>query len=312
MYGGKVEILYEPILAYSRDKSTINISKAVNMAGKADIIIAFVGEEAILSGEAHCLANINLQGAQSEMISELAKMGKPLVTVVLAGRPLIIGKEVDASEAVLYSFHPGTMGGPALADLLFGKVIPSGKLPVTFPKEIGQIPMYYNHNNTGRPANGREKDISTIPVGAEQTSLGNTSFYIDAGKDPLFPFGYGLSYSTFEYKNLKSDRSIYKKDEIISVTFDLSNTGKYDATEVVQLYFQDIAASVARPVKELADFKRIALKAGETKTITMTLPVSNLSFWNYNMKKIVEPGKFNLWIGGSSTSGLATQFDVTD
>ena len=175
----------------------------MELAREADLILAFVGEEAILSGEAHCLANLNLQGAQSGLLHRLSETGKPLVTVVMAGRPLTIGREVNISDALLYAFHPGTMGGPALANLLFGKVVPSGKLPVTFPKEAGQIPIYYNHTSTGRPASGSEKNIFTIPVGAEQTSLGNTSFYLDAGKDPLFPFGYGLSYTTFAYSNLQ-------------------------------------------------------------------------------------------------------------
>ena len=163
----------------------------------------------------------------------------------------------DSSDALLYAFHPGTMGGPALANLLFGKVVPSGKLPVTFPKETGQIPIYYNHTSTGRPASGSEKNIFTIPVGAEQTSLGNTSFYLDAGKDPLFPFGYGLSYTTFAYSNLQLSSTQYTRNEVIIITFDLTNTGRTDGTEIAQLYFRDLAASVTRPVKELAAFERI-------------------------------------------------------
>lgn len=151
MYGDQVNILYEPTLAYSRDKQTAGISKAVAIANRADVVIAFVGEESILSGEAHSLADINLQGAQSELIAALAKTGKPLVTVVMAGRPLTIGREIEASAAVLYSFHPGTMGGPAIADLLFGKSVPSGKTPVTFPNMVGQVPIYYAQHNTGRP-----------------------------------------------------------------------------------------------------------------------------------------------------------------
>lgn len=312
MYGNNIEILYEPVLAYSRDKSTTHLGKAIDLAQKTDVILAFVGEEAILSGEAHCLTNLNLQGAQSEMIAELAKTGKPLVTIVMAGRPLTIGNEVKASDAMLYSFHPGTMGGPALVNLLFGDAIPSGKLPVTFPNNVGQIPMYYYHNATSRPANGTEKTIDQIPVEASQTALGNTSYHLDAPRLPLFPFGYGLSYSTFEYSNLNLSANKVKKDGTITVTFDLANTGKYDATEVAQLYFHDIAASVTRPVKELVDFRRITLKAGEKKTISMDLPIQKLAFWNYEMKKVVEPGMFDLWIGSSSADGLKTQFEVID
>ena len=310
--GSDVTILYEPALAYSRDTATHRINEAVKLAQTADAIIAFVGEESILSGEAHCLANLNLQGAQSCLINRLSKVGKPLITVVMAGRPLTIGKETAASDALLYSFHPGTMGGPALANLLLGKVNPSGKLPVTFPKEVGQIPLYYNHNNTSRPASGREKTIHTIPVGAEQTSLGNTSFYLDAGTEPLFPFGYGLSYTTFSYANLQLSGTQYRANETIIVTFDLTNTGKREGTEVVQLYFRDIAASTGRPVKELAAFDRISLRAGETRKVRMELTVNHLAFWGYDMKRTTEPGMFDLWIGGSSNEGLKTTFKVTD
>lgn len=312
MYGDKIEILYEPVLSYSRDENTAYLDKAMDLAQRADAILAFVGEEAILSGEAHCLTNLNLQGAQSEMLTELSKTGKPLVTIVMAGRPLTIGNEVKTSDALIYSFHPGTMGGPALVNLLFGDAIPSGKLPVTFPNNAGQIPMYYYHNATSRPANGTEKTIKQIPVGAEQTALGNTSYHLDAPRLPLFPFGYGLSYTTFEYSNLKLSANKVKKDGTITITFDLTNTGKYEATEIAQLYFQDIAASVTRPVKELADFCRIPLKAGEKKTISMTLPIEKLAFWNYEMKKVVEPGMFNLWIGSNSADGLKVQFEVID
>lgn len=312
MAGIEVKILYEPALAYSRDTATHSINEVVKLAQTADAIVAFIGEESILSGEAHCLANLNLQGAQSALISRLSQTGKPLVTVVMAGRPLTIGREVAASDALLYSFHPGTMGGPALANLLLGKVAPSGKLPVTFPKEVGQIPLYYNHNATSRPASGKEKTIQTIPVGAEQTSLGNTSFYLDAGTEPLFPFGYGLSYTTFAYANLQLSANQYHPNETIILTFDLTNTGKHEATEVAQLYFRDIAASVGRPVKELAAFKRIGLKPGETRKIRMELPVEQLALWGYDMKRTVEPGKFELWIGGSSADGLRTTLEVTN
>ena len=202
------------------------------------------------------------------------------------------------------------MGGPALANLLSGKAVPSGKLPVTFPQTVGQIPMYYNHNNTGRPASGNEKNIFTIPVGAEQTSLGNTSFYLDAGKDPLFPFGYGLSYTTFEYSNLQLSSSRYTENDTIILSFDLTNTGQREGTEIAQLYFRDPAASITRPVKELAAFRRICLKAGETQRIQMELPVKQLSFWNYDMEYGVESGRFDLWIGGNSAEGLKASVHI--
>nr|WP_320036780.1 beta-glucosidase BglX [uncultured Bacteroides sp.] len=311
-YGDKVQIIYEPALAYTRDKNTENISKAVNAAKKADIVLAFVGEEAILSGEAHCLADLHLLGAQSALIKALAETGKPLVTVVMAGRPLTIGKEVEMSNSVLYSFHPGTMGGPAIADLLFGKSVPSGKTPVTFPKEVGQIPLYYNHNNTGRPATKKETLLDNIEVGAGQTSLGCTSFYMDAGFDPLFPFGYGLSYTTFQYNNLKLSATEFTPKGQIEVTFDLKNTGKYEGTEVAQLYVRDKVGSVTRPVKELKRFTRVTLKPGETKNISFTLPVEELAFWNIDMKKVVEPGDFTLWVGTNSQEGISADFKVVE
>ena len=300
MYGDKVNVIFEPALAYSRDKDRSGIVKAVSAARRADAVIVFVGEESILSGEAHSLANLDLQGAQSELIKSLSAVGKPLVTVVMAGRQLTIGKEVEASDAVLYLFHPGTMGGPAIADILFGKVNPSAKTPVTFPRMTGQLPMYYAHNNTGRPANPTEMLIDEIPVEAGQTSVGCRSFYLDAGDTPLFPFGYGLSYTTFEYSNLKL------ASDMLTVGGELL----YDGVEVVQLYIQDKVGSVTRPVKELKAFRRVALKAGESTVVSFSLPVSELAFWGYDMTYGVEPGDFRLWVGTSSAEGLSADFTV--
>lgn len=311
-FGDKVQVLYEPGLGYSRDRNTSGIAKAVSTASRADAVLIFVGEEAILSGEAHCLADLNLQGAQSELIEAVAKTGKPLVTVVMAGRPLTIGKEVELSDAVLYMFHPGTMGGPALADLLWGKAVPSGKTPVTFPKMVGQIPVYYAHNNTGRPATKKETLLDDIEVEAGQTSLGCTSFYMDAGFDPLFPFGYGLSYTTFAYSNIKLSSTNLKKDDVLTITFDLENTGNYEGTEIAQLYVQDKVGSVTRPVKELKRFTRITLKPGEKKNISFELPISELAFWNIDMQHVVEAGDFNLWVAPDSQSGAPVTFKVTD
>ena len=264
------------------------------------------------SGEAHCLADLNLQGAQSELIEAIARAGKPLITVVMAGRPLTIGKEVELSDAVLYMFHPGTMGGPAVADLLWGKAVPSGKTPVTFPKMVGQIPVYYAHNNTGRPATKKETLLDDIQIEAGQTSLGCTSFYMDAGFDPLFPFGYGLSYTTFAYSNIKLSATDLKKDDVLTITFDLENTGSYEGTEVAQLYVQDKVGSVTRPVKELKRFARITLKPGEKKNVSFELPISELAFWNIDMQHTVEAGDFNLWVAPDSQSGTPITFKVTD
>lgn len=310
LYGNQVQVIYEPALAYSRDNKTEGIAKAVDVASHADVVLAFVGEEAILSGEAHCLADLHLQGAQSQLIAALKKTGKPLVMIVMAGRPLTIGSEADASDAVLYSFHPGTEGGPALAKLLFGDAVPSGKTPVTFPKSVGQIPIYYAHHNTGRPATKSETLIKDIPLLAGQTSTGCTSFYLDAGSDPLYPFGYGLSYTTFKYSNIQLSSTKLKKNGTLTVTFNLENTGKYDATEVAQLYVQDKVGSVTRPVKELKRFARITLKAGETQNCKFELPISDLAFYGLDMVNKVEPGDFNLWVSGDSQSGDNYLFTV--
>ncbi|MBP9000346.1 MAG: beta-glucosidase BglX [Bacteroidales bacterium] len=311
-YGHQMRVIYEPGLKYSRDKDRSGIRKAVASARAADVVIAFVGEESILSGEAHCLASLDLQGAQDELIEALQSTGKPVITVVMAGRPLTIEKEISASNALLYSFHPGTMGGVALADLIFGKEVPSGRLPVTFPKTTGQIPLYYNHNRTGRPFLGNETMLDQIPLKAGQTSLGNTSFYLDAGAAPLFPFGFGLSYTTFAYTNIRIDQVSYTQKDTLTLSFDLTNTGKAAATEVAQLYVCDKTGSVTRPVKELKRFERIALEPGETRSVSWELPISELAFWNLQMKRVVESGQFELWVAGDSDSGEPVLFEVNN
>lgn len=311
LYGDKVNVLFEPALNFSRDNNVNGIKRAVKMAQQADMTIAFIGEESILSGEAHSLANIELQGMQKQLIKALSETGKPLVTVVMAGRQLVIAEEVEASDALLYSFHPGTMGGPAIADILFGKVNPSAKTPVSFPRMAGQVPLYYAQNPTGRPANETEMLINEIPVEAGQTSIGCRSFYLDAGTSPLFPFGYGLSYTTFEYSNLKLSANEITANNELNITVDLKNTGKYEGTEVVQLYVQDKAGSVTRPVKELKAFQRVTLKPGESKQVNFALPASSLAFWGYNMTYGVEPGDFKLWVGTNSKDGLTADFRVS-
>lgn len=304
------EVVYEPALAYSRDASTAGIPAAVAAARSVDAVVAFVGEEAILSGEAHSLSQINLQGAQSELIKALKATGKPVVVVVIAGRNLTIERDLENCDAMLYSFHPGTMGGEALADLITGRAVPSGKSPVTFLRDAGQAPFYYNHPMTGRPNSGTETLLNDIPLKAGQTSLGCTSYYLDTGYGPLFPFGYGLSYTKFEYANIAIDKAEYAEGDTIVVEYDLTNTGNYDATEVAQLYVRDLVGSVVRPVKELKRFERVELKAGETKHCRFELPVAELSFWNRDMEYVVEPGNFQLWVAGDSATGEPLAFAV--
>lgn len=309
-YGKDIRIIYEPILKYSRDQDSTGFEKARKIAREADVVLLFLGEESILSGEAHSLSDLNLQGVQSQLLETLAKTKTPVISVFLAGRPLTIEKEVKESKAVLYALHPGTMGGQAIASLLYGKANPSAKLPITFPKTVGQIPMYYGHLKTGRPANGSELNLNNIPVEASQTSLGNKSYYLDSGNEPLFPFGFGLSYTRFKYGKIALSKSILKKEEILEVTLSLKNTGDYQGTEIVQLYTRDLAASVALPIRELKGFQRVDLKAGEEKLVTFKLPISELAFYGIDMKKTVEAGKFDLWIGSDSTTGEKISFEV--
>ncbi len=303
-------VIYEPGTAYSRDKNAEGIAKAKAAASRADAIIVFAGEEAILSGEAHCLSDLNLQGAQSELIAAMKQTGKKVIVAVMAGRPLTIGRDLENCDAMLYSFHPGTMGGEAIADLLSGKAVPSGKTPVTFLKTAGQAPMYYNHLNTGRPNTGTETLLDELPIKAGQTSNGCTSYYLDSGYGPLFPFGYGLSYTTFEYSDLSLDKREYTTADTVRVKVSLKNSGEYDGTEVAQLYVQDLVGSISRPVKELKGFQRVTLKAGESAVVEFSLPVADLAFWNIDDKFVVEPGDFNLWVATDSASGEPAGFTV--
>lgn len=306
-----ISYVYEPALSYSRDKSTANFEKAKQAAASADVAIVFLGEESILSGEAHSLSNINLIGVQSDLLREVKSAGKPVVLVVMAGRPLTIERDLPYADAVLFNFHPGTMGGPAIFDLIYGKANPSGKLPTTFVREVGQIPMYYNHNNTGRPApDGNVMTLDQIPVEAGQTSLGNTSFYLDSGKNPLFPFGYGLSYSKFEYSGLALSSNSIPMGGMITARVTIKNTSSVDGVEVAQLYIRDLVGSIARPVKELKGFQRVALKAGESKIIEFTLTTDDLAFFGRDMQRKAEAGDFKLWIGTSSAEGLETEFSI--
>lgn len=302
------QVVYVPGLQYSREDKT-RFDEVVAAARRADVVLAFLGEEAILSGEAHCLADLNLIGSQSALLAALNATGKPVVATVMAGRPLTIERDLPNCDAMLYAFHPGTMGGPALASILFGDVNPSGKTPVTFLRTVGQAPLYYAHNNTGRPYGG-EKTLTEIEAEAGQTSLGNTSYYLDYGAYPLFPFGYGLSYTTFRYSNIALDQEVYAKDGTLTVSFTLANTGDCDGTEVVQVYVRDLVGSITRPVKELKAFERVTLKAGESRSLQMQVPVAELAFVGLDGVRQVEPGDFQLWVSGDSASGEPIAFQV--
>ncbi len=302
------KVTYVPGLAYSRERRD-RFDDVVAAARRSDVILVFLGEEAILSGEAHSLADLNLKGSQSELLAALKATGKPVVATVMAGRPLTIERDLPNCAAMLYAFHPGTMGGPALANLLLGGAVPSGKTPVTFLRTVGQAPLYYSHNMTGRPYNG-ETLLDDIPLEAGQTSLGNTSYYLDYGAYPLFPFGYGLSYTTFAYSDITLDRETYATDGTVTVSFTLSNTGTRAGTEVVQVYVRDLVGSVTRPVKELKHFERVTLAPGENRALKVSIPVQELAFVGLDGVKKVEPGEFQLWVAGDSASGTGVAFNV--
>ncbi len=277
-----LNISYEPGLTYSRDKNKAGIAKAVAAAKKADVILFFAGEEAILSGEARCRADINLPGAQAEMMDALAATGKPVVMIVMAGRPLTIGKQVEQAAAVLYAFHGGTMAGPALFNILTGQAVPSGKTPITFPKMVGQIPLYYNRHNTGRPTYDPPMLIDSIPIGCPQFSIGQSSYWLETPTEPLFPFGFGLSYTTFEYGSTRIDTLPFREGQGVgySLSCSITNTGKYGAYEVAQLYTHQKFGYMVRPLKELKGFEKVYIPAGESRTVTFTLTDEQLGYWH--------------------------------
>jgi beta-glucosidase len=283
----------------------------VKAAKKADIVVAFVGEEQMMSGEAHSLSSLDLQGAQGQMLEALAETDTPLVTVFMAGRPLTIERQVEISDAVLYAWHPGTMGGKALSNIIFGTANPSGKLPVTFPRNVGQIPIYYNHKHTSHIAKGTEGNIDSIPREAYQSVMGHTSSYLDVAPTPLFHFGYGLSYTTFELSDIRIESTAVKPDGYIRASVVVTNTGSREGTEVVQLYTGRKTASVTQPMKELKDFQRVSLAPGESRKVEFEVPVSRLAFHNRDMVLAVEEGKYTLTIGSDSQSGLKTYFKIT-
>jgi beta-glucosidase len=274
------------------------ISEAYHTASNADIIVAVLGEPAELSGEAASRSDIGLPGRQLELLKTLLKTGKPVVLVLMSGRPLTLEFEAANVPAILQAWHGGSEAGNAVANVLFGKHNPSGKLTMTFPVNVGQIPIYYNHKNTGRPYSGNKNDKYK-------------SRYLDVENEPLFPFGFGLSYTSFSYTDLKLDKQKMTANGTLTVSVKLTNTGKYDGTEVAQLYVRDLIGSITRPVKELKGFQKVFLKAGESKTLTFTLNVEDLAFYNSDLKFKAEPGDFKVFVGTNSASGLEAGFELT-
>ena len=298
---------YSAGLPDCRSTEQSGFAEACRIASRCDAVVLFLGEDAGLSGEAHSRAFLNLPGAQQELVRAVSASNQSVIAVVMAGRPLLLDELAEEVKAILYAWHPGTMGGPALADLLLGKAVPSGKLPVSFPRAVGQIPLYYAHKNTGRPP---APGCRTVPTGTPLNPDTFCSTYLDVDHRPLYPFGYGLSYSGFAYTNLTLSTAALRLGESLQATVTLSNTGTLAAEEVVQLYLRDLVGSVTRPVKELKDFCRIHLAPGESRQVTFTLHTDQLAFHNAAMQHVVEPGAFHLMIGGNSDDVLTAEFSV--
>lgn len=310
--GDGTEVVFSQGLVDELDRSTAKVEEAVATARQADVVLLFVGEGSDLSGEARSRANLGLSGAQSNLVDAIANTGKPIVLVIAAGRPLTIGQQIAKADAVLYSFHAGTMAGPAIADLIWGIESPSGKLPVTFPKQVGQIPLYYNHNNTGRPPRPYDFDRDGHTNDEINRKLGNISNYIDVGTYPLYPFGYGLTYSTFEYGRVELSSTKLQRGDVLTIRVPVTNTGKNAADEIVQLYVRDVVGTLVRPVRELKDFRRIHIEPGKTELVEFALSSDSLAFFDNREKPINEPGKFELYIGGSSLAPLVGEIEFVE
>jgi len=272
-----------------RDKQSASElrDEALRIAKGADVIVVAAGEAAEMSGEAASRTNIEIPETQRDLIKALLKTGKPVVLVLFTGRPLALKWEEENVPAILNVWFGGSEAGDAIADVLFGDVNPSGKLSITFPQNVGQVPIYYAHKNTGRPLNGEwfKKFLSN---------------YLDVSNEPLYPFGYGLSYTEFSYGALELSAIEITSADSLRVSIDVTNKGTRDGSEVVQLYIRDLVGSVTRPVKELKGFQKISLKAGETRTVSFTIGTKDLSFYNSDLKFVAEPGEFHVFAGGNS------------
>ena len=277
------------------------MQKAIDNAKNADVIVAVMGESENMSGEAGSKTNIDLPGLQKEFLAELKKTGKPIVLVLLNGRPLTLSWENENMDAILEAWWPGTRGGDAIALTLFGNNNPSGKLPITFPRNVGQIPIYYNHKNTGRPY-----------LGVSDPEQKYKSRYTDSDISPLFPFGFGLSYTTFTYSDLKLSADKINKKETLKIEVEITNTGNFDGSEVAQLYIKDLVGSVTRPVKELKGFEKIFLKKGEKKVVSFQITSDDLKFFDKNMNFNSEAGTFEIFIGGNSDTQNKKTFELID
>jgi beta-glucosidase len=277
----------------------VMMQEAVQVAQSADVIVAVVGESQGMTGEAASRADIGLPGQQLELLKALKKTGKPLVLVLMNGRPLTLSWEDKNADAILETWFAGTQAGNAIADVLFGNYNPSGKITATFPQVVGQVPIYYNHKNTGRPYAGVALDKYK-------------SRYLDVSNDPLYPFGYGLSYTTFKYGKPELSTSTLTSSATLEVKVTVQNTGNYDGEEVAQLYIRDMVGSISRPVKELKSFQKVMLKKGESRTLTFKLSPDDLKFYNADLKFVSEPGDFQVFVGGNSRDVQEAAFKLTE
>jgi len=293
-YAAKINV-FGPKVDIDERSPEAMIDEALAVSARADVIVAVVGEASEMSGESGNRTNLDVHEEQKKLIRALAETGKPLVLVLMAGRPLTIEEEVELADAILLTWHPGVEAGNAIADALFGDYNPSGKLTMTFPRNVGQIPLYYAHRNTGRPQAGDEFEKFKTN-------------YLDSPNSPLFPFGYGLSCTTFEYSDVSLSTAAISTDETLEAKVTVTNTGDYDGEEVVQLYIRDVITSITRPVKELKGFQKVFLKAGESKEVSFTLSEEDLKFYNYDLNFVAEPGEFIVFIGTSSDEVKEARF----
>ncbi|HPL77281.1 MAG TPA: beta-glucosidase BglX [Paludibacteraceae bacterium] len=296
-YNGEKNVLYAEGCKKMGDDRT-GFAQAIATARRVDKIVMVIGEDAEWTGEAASRSNINVPGVQTELLEQLKLLNKPLVVVLMNGRPLVLTKENKLADAILEAWFPGTMGGKAITYVLYGEYNPSGKLTMTFPQNLGQVPIFYYEKNTGRPiylSNDKYK-----------------SKYLDCPNDPLFPFGFGLSYTTFEYSDITLSTKELQQNGSIKATVTVTNTGKTDGEEVVQCYIRDMVGSVTRPVKELKGFEKIFLKAGESKEVSFTITPDLLAFHRLDMTYGTEPGDFKLFIGGNSRDVKETSFKLID
>ena len=277
------------------------LDEAVAIAKKSDVIVATIGESAEFSGESSSRTDLEIPQAQKDLLQALLKTEKPVVLVLFTGRPLTLVEENETVPAILNVWFPGSEAGLSISDVLFGDVNPSGKLTATFPRNVGQVPLFYNHKNTGRPLGNKEGKFEKFKTN-----------YIDVRNEALYPFGYGLSYTTFEYGELKLDKTSMSNNDSINVSVDITNTGDYDGKEVAQLYIRDVVGTVTRPVKELKGFQKIFIKKGETKTVSFTISVEDLKFYNANLDFVAESGEFQIAIGTNSDVELTKSFQLVD